>query len=84
MKNLITQKTRIVKRLNEYGKISRNECLRVYISRLGAIICDLTKEGWQFETENKDGDYIYKVTRSPFHKVMYKLPSGENLIEYHK
>lgn len=61
-----TQKNRIAKRLLERGEISRNECLRNYISRLGARIQDLENEGWVFETETRGGDYIYKLTHSPY------------------
>jgi hypothetical protein len=78
----LTQKQRIVNRLLKVGSISRNECLRVYISRLGAIICDLTKEGWQFETKNENGDYVYKVVRSPFQMVTRTLGNGEIIKTY--
>lgn len=47
--------------LKDKGEISRNQCLRNYISRLGARIKDLQKEGMQFETERRDGDYVYKL-----------------------
>lgn len=59
-----TQRNRIAKRLLERGEISRNECLRNYISRLGARIQDLENEGWVFETETRGGDYIYKLIKA--------------------
>lgn len=74
-----SQKQRIVKRLLSVGEIGRNECLRNYVSRLGAIICDLTKEGWSFDTERRGGDYVYKVVRSPFKEVTYKLSDGREV-----
>jgi hypothetical protein len=57
-----SQKQRIIAKLKRDGTVSRNECLRNYISRLGAIICLLKKQGWEFETSEKDGDYIYTWT----------------------
>ena len=43
------------------GKITRNHCLRNYISRLGAIICDLKKDGY-----NISGSYV--EVKTPFGK----------------
>jgi hypothetical protein len=63
----------ILKRLKEKGEITRNECLRNYISRLSARIYDLRQAGWDFEAfyrpvfdnkGNKIGrDYVYKVVK---------------------
>lgn len=72
MKNL-TQKEWVAGQLAATGTITRNECLRNYISRLGAIIADLKKEGWEFEAHYKDvktpfgigKDYVYRVTYIP-------------------
>lgn len=59
-------------RLQETGEISRNECLRQYVSRLGARIQDLKHLGWQFETEvrtttrpdsSKGKDFVYKLKK---------------------
>lgn len=59
-------------RLQETGEISRNECLRNYVSRLGARINDLKHLGWKFETETRstvkpDGskgkDFVYKLVK---------------------
>lgn len=59
-------------RLQEKGEISRNECLQMYVSRLGARIRDLKCLGWQFETETRptvkpDGskgkDFVYKLKK---------------------
>ena len=41
----LTQKQWVLNRLETNGYITRNECLRNYISRLGAIIADLKKDG---------------------------------------
>jgi len=58
-----SQKTWIVKMLNIKGNITRNECLAAYISRLGAIINILKKEGWVFESKYVNGDYVYKTVK---------------------
>lgn len=69
-----TQFTFVIERLDTYGEITRNQCLKVYISRLGAIIHTLKKEGWQFktftrETEKPDGskgkDFVYLLVSKP-------------------
>ena len=52
--------------LREKGEISRNFCLQNYISRLGARIIDLKAEGWEFETLHRDGDYVYKLKKTPY------------------
>ena len=75
-----TQKEFVVSKLKKDGSISRNFCLSNYISRLGSIINNLNREGWQLDGENKDGDYIYKVKDSPFRKVVYTLPDGREII----
>lgn len=72
----LTQKDRVAKRLLQVGKISRNECLKNFISRLSAIIQDLEVEGWVFETKQVKGDYVYKVVKSPYKKETFTLPDG--------
>ena len=70
----MTQIEFVKNKLKEKGFITRNEALRNYISRLGAIIHLLKKDGWIIETERiktkkPDGgdgyDYKYKLV-SPF------------------
>ena len=46
-----TQKEFVKDVLLSKGYITRNECLRNYISRLGAIIHTLKSEGWDFKGE---------------------------------
>ena len=59
-----TQLNWIISRLEENGRISRNECLQNYISRLGARIADLKKAGWRlegrFEETEHGRDYVYR------------------------
>ena len=66
----LSQKNRIIRKLKADGFVTRNECLKVYISRLGAIICDLSKEGWIFHAYNKDGDYVYEVVENPIKPII--------------
>ena len=65
MKNHSQQK--FIKRvLRDKGEVSRNFALSNFISRLGAIICSLRKDGWEFDVERRDGDYIYKLKKAPY------------------
>lgn len=72
MKNF-TQKSWVAVELATTGTITRNQCLRNYISRLGAIIADLKKDGWEFEAHyievntpfGKGKDYQYRATYIP-------------------
>lgn len=43
-----TQKQIVVDLILKQGGISRNTCLKMFITRLGAIIKDLEYEGWSF------------------------------------
>lgn len=60
-----TQKLVVEGFLKKTGRVSRNQCLRLYISRLGAIINRLKHEGYKFETKriktkkSKYGDFVY-------------------------
>ena len=61
----MTQLEKIREQLLKNGRISRNFCLRNYISRLGARIIDLKKEGFEFNAHNEGGDYVYEVVKMP-------------------
>ena len=63
--------------MRERGYITRNECLRMFISRLGAIVCTLKKEGMDITAEWKDGDYIYKLNDRPKSVEIYKVDGVE-------
>lgn len=62
-----TQLDWIKKRLLKYGVVTRNQALNRMITRLGARIIDLKKEGWIFSAgylKTKYGkDYAYSVLR---------------------
>jgi phage pi2 protein 07 len=60
-----SQLTWIKEQLLKHGEISRNTCLRNYISRLSARILDLEKDGWVFTTEKRKGDFVYKASHIP-------------------
>jgi len=73
-----SQQDFVVSMLNTTREISRNYCLKHFISRLGAIIYSLKKEGYEFTTVTRknlkpDGttgkDFIYKVKRFPGEKL---------------
>ena len=61
------------------GFITRNYCLKNYISRLGARINDLKRAGWNVEGKHEEnGDYIYELKGSPYQKIVYRVPELDN------
>ncbi len=54
-----TQYNVVLRHLIKYGYVTRNWCLRRYISRLSGIIYVLKKQGYRFEISRKGGDYKY-------------------------
>ncbi len=54
-----TQLERIRGRLHEFGYITRNQCLKSFISRLSGRIADLEAEGYVFSAGWKGTDYVY-------------------------
>lgn len=48
---LMSQEKKVIDQLNKQGFVSRNWALENYMSRLGAIICDLKKKGFKFDEE---------------------------------
>lgn len=72
-----TQEDFVVDYLLKNRQISRNFCLQNYITRLGARISDLNKDGWEIEgkfVKTEHGkDYIYSVIRAPYEQVEYKV-----------
>ena len=47
------------------GSISRNYCLSIYISRLGAYVNQLNSEGWEIEGRKVENDYVYTLKNQP-------------------
>jgi len=68
--------------LEREGQISRNTCLKMYISRLAAIIAILKKTGMEFETEEKDGDYIYRLVDRSRDRVQLDLATNNYKLKY--
>lgn len=68
----MTQKQWVENQLIKNGKITRNECLRNYISRLGAIISMLKDDGYKFETGYVEFETArdYQVTCASKHCTM--------------
>lgn len=74
-----TQKDLIESLLLKNGIISRNYCLRNYISRLSAHILQLEKEGYKFERfygkqkgfkKENHKNYYYQVISKPEKKLL--------------
>lgn len=63
-----TQRTWVEEQLLANGEVSRNQCLQQFISRLGAIICDLKAEGWDITPSRRNGDYVYTLVSTPKRK----------------
>lgn len=61
----MSQKNIVLKQLRENGEVTRNWCLERYITRLGAIMCQLRKEGVNYEAKSRGGDYVYKLLDKP-------------------
>lgn len=84
-----TQENWILEQLEDKGFISRNQCLEHYISRLGAIICDLQNRGYVFTAEYQKTpngrDYVYTLLKKPEPKGLFDIPSKKlvkDLIKY--
>lgn len=62
-----TQEQFVKQILREKGQINRNLCLSLFITRLGAIINRLNREGWNITGSYTEDhrDYVYKVVKSP-------------------
>lgn len=56
-----TQLNIIKNYLKVKGSISRNYCLSIFISRLGAHIKTLQYEGWELEGKKVGNDYVYTL-----------------------
>lgn len=61
----MSQKERIIRKVTTDGFVTRNEALRNYITRLGAIIHKLQQEGWKFKTVDTGRDYRYELVEKP-------------------
>ncbi len=68
-----TQLRTIISILEERAEVTRNECLELRISRLGALIAVLKDMGYEFDAfyrPNATGkDYVYRLSKRPLKKV---------------
>lgn len=77
MKDKITQREFIIQEIVKTGKVTRNFALRNYISRLGAIICNLEKDGYKFSGEyqkvdtpfGSGKDYVYTALQGTVERL---------------
>lgn len=76
-----TQESCVIEMLKTQGEVTRNGALQMYISRLGAIIWSLKKEGWDIKGEwrknEKGKDYVYYLVSRPTKIVTrHKIENG--------
>ena len=71
----LTQIQWVKNRLKLNKKISRNKCLKEFISRLSAIIAILKNQGWEFETKYIKTASKYGWTGKDY--VYYLIKKGE-------
>lgn len=80
-----SQKEIIKEQLRANGYVSRNWALDNFISRLGAIIADLKKEGFVFNASYNEGNYEYHLAHAPKRQVQdVKIIDGKAVISYHE
>lgn len=79
-----TQLELIRRKLVDDGFITRNECLKMYITRLGARINDLLREGWEIRGEYVKTpygkDYKYTLIRGRMKRVAYSNPATGEIL----
>ncbi len=80
-----SQKEYVIKRLMEDGQISRNHCLSHYISRLGAIIHDLKKDGFEisgdYEKAGNGKDFVYRLLNAEQLKSQCNSTTASQIIQ---
>lgn len=63
----MTQREKVIEKLITDGEVNNFWAIQNYILRLGAIICELTKDGWEFARNYGEGanskNYFYEVTK---------------------
>lgn len=72
-----TQREWVEEKIRANGEITRNEALQNYISRLGAIVCNMRQDGWNIDSFNRGGNYVYKLVTAPTRiSYVYDLIDG--------
>jgi len=64
-----TQRNWVEERLRDTKRVTRNEALGRFVSRLAAIIADMKRDGWIIEGNNLKSlvgnDYVYTLISEP-------------------
>ena len=64
-----TQRNWVEERLRDTKRVTRNEALGRFVSRLAAIIADMKRDGWIIEGDNLKSlvgnDYVYTLISEP-------------------
>jgi hypothetical protein len=82
----MTQIEFIKNELRTKGRISRNQCLSQFISRLGAHIQTLENKGWKFKAKHEGTDYVYELVLDPTKlddKVWNKEVVEQRVYDFH-
>lgn len=80
----MTQQKIVERKLVDDGFVTRNWALQNYISRLGAIINKLRREGWEisageYVTTRTGKDFKYSLINGKLKKVAYRDMEGNVL-----
>lgn len=49
----------VEEQLRKHKRVTRNQALRQYITRLAALVGRLRERGWEIEGEKEGRDYVY-------------------------
>ena len=64
-----TQRNWVEERLRDTKRVTRNEALSRFVSRLAAIIADMKRDGWDIEGDtlstHHGNDYVYTLVSEP-------------------
>ena len=64
-----TQRNWVEERLRDTKRVTRNEALGRFVSRLAAIIADMKRDGWSIEGSSlktaNGTDYVYTLISEP-------------------
>ncbi len=73
-----SQKEIVVEQLKLHGKVSRNFCLSLRITRLAAIVLSLKESGYDLIGKDEGSDYVYLLVAPPTKTVAapVQLPNG--------
>lgn len=75
----LTQKDWIEAELRQNGEISRNQCLKMSITRLAKYIGDLKKDGWEFKPESRKTNSPFKWCGVDYFYVAITIPPTKEL-----